>query len=65
ALVIPRPGSTPSADAIIGYCKENLANYKCPKSVEFVEDFPRTGAGKVSKKDLRAPYWEGQQRGIG
>ncbi|NKI16102.1 long-chain-fatty-acid--CoA ligase [Spongiibacter sp. KMU-166] len=65
ALVIPRPGSTPSADEIINYCKENLANYKCPKSVEFVEDFPRTGAGKVSKKDLRAPYWEGQQRGIG
>lgn len=64
ALVIPRPGGTPSADEIIAYCKENLANYKCPKSVEFVEDFPRTGAGKVSKKDLRAPYWEGHKRSI-
>tara|TARA_R110001583_G_C5659173_1_gene409487 strand:- start:2644 stop:4215 length:1572 start_codon:yes stop_codon:yes gene_type:complete len=65
AMIILRSGTKPSEADIIDYCKAHLARYKCPKSVAFVDDFPRTGAGKVSKKDLRAPYWENHGRSIG
>ncbi|GAB3378058.1 long-chain-fatty-acid--CoA ligase [Spongiibacter taiwanensis] len=65
ALVIPKPGTNPDPEDLINFSKQRLAQYKCPKSVEFVADFPRTGAGKVSKKDLRAPYWENVERGVG
>ncbi|AKH69058.1 acyl-CoA synthetase (AMP-forming)/AMP-acid ligase II [Spongiibacter sp. IMCC21906] len=65
AFVVPKAGCTPAAEELINFSKQKLAPYKCPKSVEFVDDFPRTGAGKVSKKDLRAPYWVGVERGIG
>lgn len=63
AFIIPR-GDKPSEEELITFCRERLAHYKCPKSVEFVEDFPRTGAGKVSKKDLRAPYWNDASRRV-
>lgn len=61
AFIIPRPACQPDSTEIIQFCKSRLAAYKCPKSIEIVEDFPRTGAGKVSKKDLRAPYWNKNQ----
>ncbi|MBU2252169.1 MAG: AMP-dependent synthetase, partial [Proteobacteria bacterium] len=49
---------------ILDYCKMNLAGYKRPRSVEIVEDFPRTATGKVLKRILREPYWKGQERSI-
>ena len=49
---------------LIALCKKRLAGFKCPKTVEFVESLPRNPTGKVLKKDLRAPYWEGQARHI-
>ena len=61
---------TATADAsateaeVIDFCRERLANYKCPKSVEFRDELPKSGAGKILKRDLRAPYWgEGRQVG--
>jgi acyl-CoA synthetase (AMP-forming)/AMP-acid ligase II len=42
-----------------------LAGYKCPKSVEFLDELPRNASGKVLKRVLREPYWQGQTRQIG
>ena len=64
AFIMLKPGQSTTEAELIAHCKGNLAGYKCPKSVDFVDDFPRTGAGKVSKKDLRAPYWQGQKRAV-
>ncbi len=65
AVVIPREGHAIDEAAIIAHCRTSLAGYKVPKSVDFVASFPLVPSGKVSKKDLRAPYWAGQQRSVG
>jgi len=60
ALVIPRdPTSPPSAQELIAFCRDNLSHYKCPRTLEIVDDIGRTTMGKVNKKALRAPYWVG------
>jgi len=64
AFVILKPGKTATGEEIIAFTKERLASFKKPKSVEFVSKLPRTSVGKISKKDLRAPYWQGQERAI-
>jgi long-chain acyl-CoA synthetase len=56
--------SPDTAQAIIAHCREFLAGYKAPRSVDFVQNIPRTGTGKIQKQPLRAPYWEGHQRRI-
>lgn len=53
AYVIPRPGTSPSEDDIIAYCRANLANFKVPRKVTFVTELPRTPSGKVQKFKLR------------
>ncbi|HEX5586777.1 MAG TPA: AMP-binding protein [Acidimicrobiia bacterium] len=45
---------------LLGYCRERLAHYKCPKSVDFVDELPRDPNGKIRKAKLRDPYWEGR-----
>lgn len=64
AIVKVKEGATLSEGEILDFCKENLAGYKRPRTVEFVEDFPRTATGKILKRILRKPYWEGQERSI-
>ena len=65
AIVVPREGAEPTAEAIIAHTREWIAGYKVPKSVEFrSEPLPLSGAMKVLKRDLRAPYWEGQDRKV-
>jgi acyl-CoA synthetase (AMP-forming)/AMP-acid ligase II len=64
AMVLLKPGQSVSEAELIKFCKERLASFKKPKSIEFVSALPRTAAGKISKKDLRAPYWAGQERAI-
>ena len=64
ALVIRRPGTQADEAALIAHCRQQLAAYKIPKSIEFMESFPLVPSGKVSKKDLRLPYWQGHQRGV-
>lgn len=60
ALVIPRPEvEQPSSEALIAWCREKLSHYKCPRSLEFVDDLGRNTMGKINKRKLRAPYWEG------
>jgi len=52
ALVVPKAGTTLDPDGIIRFCKERLANYKAPKSVEVVASLPRTGLGKIDRGKL-------------
>jgi acyl-CoA synthetase (AMP-forming)/AMP-acid ligase II len=56
ALVVPAAGAELSAEDVIAFCRERLAHYQCPTSVEFVEALPRNAAGKVLKRDLRERY---------
>ena len=50
---------------LIAHCRERLATFKCPTSVEWLDALPRNPSGKVLKKDLRAPFWAGRDRKIG
>ncbi|MDA3038985.1 MAG: AMP-binding protein [Actinomycetota bacterium] len=54
AFVIPAPGASPSAEEIIEWCREKMANYKVPRFVWFVDQLPMTASGKVQKPELRA-----------
>jgi long-chain acyl-CoA synthetase len=59
ALVMLRdPASPPDPSEVIGFCRERLSHYKCPRTVEFVDDLGRNTMGKINKRKLRAPYWE-------
>ncbi len=63
ALVVPRPDHSPGERELIDFCRERLAHFKCPSSVEFVENLPRTATGKLQKFKLREEYWgEGKRR---
>jgi long-chain acyl-CoA synthetase len=65
ALVVAAPGSAPTPEELIAFCHEHLAGYKCPKTVDFLSTLPRNPSGKLLKRDLRAPYWEGVERRVG
>jgi len=56
AAVVLKPGSTATADSLTQYLKQHLASYKCPKTIHIVAELPRTGVGKVSRKNLRQLY---------
>lgn len=64
ALVIVREGHVVSELDLLGHCRIHLAAYKVPKTIEFRDSFPLVPSGKISKKDLRAPYWAGHERGV-
>jgi long-chain acyl-CoA synthetase len=65
AIVRLKEGYALTAQDLIDHCKALIAGYKCPKSVEFRDDpLPLSGAGKILKKDLRAPYWAGKDRNV-
>jgi fatty-acyl-CoA synthase len=63
AFVTPRPSGSLAEDEIIEFCRENLAHFKCPKSVEFCE-LPKTSTGKIQKFKLREREWAGSDRRI-
>ncbi|MGH8785826.1 MAG: long-chain-fatty-acid--CoA ligase [Cupriavidus necator] len=64
AVVVCKPGVELGEDEVRAHCRESIAGYKCPKSVEFREALPLTGAGKILKRDLRDPFWAGKARGV-
>jgi len=63
--VVLKPGAVADPGAIIAHCRERIAGYKTPKSVDFVAVLPRNPSGKVLRRELRAPYWEGKGRMVG
>ena len=65
AMVVRAPGTDATERELIDYCRERLATFKCPTSVDWLDALPRNPSGKVLKKDLRAPFWEGRERLIG
>ncbi len=64
AIIVLRTGAAVRAEDLIAHCRSRLAGFKCPGSVDFVAVLPRNASGKVLKKDLRAPYWVGKNRGV-
>ncbi|WP_040494450.1 long-chain-fatty-acid--CoA ligase [Ilumatobacter nonamiensis] len=68
AVVVVAEGASADEDTaadIIAYARTQLAVFKCPTSVDWVEALPRNPTGKILKKDLREPYWEGMDRRVG
>ena len=64
AVVILKPGEGLTQEEVMAYCKEHLAGYKCPKSVDFVDSIPMTPTGKLLKRELRSRYWDGAEAKI-
>lgn len=64
ALIVLKPGMTATPEEIIAHVREQLASYKAPKSVEFWDEFPKGGTGKILKRDIRAPFWEGREKKV-
>jgi fatty-acyl-CoA synthase len=60
ALVVLKPNGAATEAELIEFCRAHLSHYKCPRSFEFVTSLPKTGTGKILKKDLRKKYWQGQ-----
>ncbi len=64
AIIVFKPGQQATSDEILKFCREQIAGYKVPRSVEFADALPKSGAGKILKRDLRDKYWEGASRNI-
>jgi fatty-acyl-CoA synthase len=64
ACVVPKPGSEVDPADIIAFTRERLAGFKVPKTVDVIEAMPRNASGKILRRELRAPYWEGRDRAV-
>ncbi len=65
AVVVPRTEQAVDATALISFCREHIAGYKIPKGIDFQDEpLPKSGPGKVLKRELRLPYWENSDRQI-
>jgi acyl-CoA synthetase (AMP-forming)/AMP-acid ligase II len=65
ATVVLAPGTSMAEAEVTAYAREHLAGYKSPRSVSFTDELPRTGSGKILKRQLRAPYWAGHASQLG
>jgi acyl-coenzyme A synthetase/AMP-(fatty) acid ligase len=62
AIVVPAPGVVPGAALareLVEYCRAHIAHYKCPLTIDFATELPRTETGKMQKRKLRDRYWQG------
>jgi fatty-acyl-CoA synthase len=57
AIVVVKEGMEATEDEVIEFCKKRLARYKAPKSIDFLDTLPKTGSGKIAKRELREKYW--------
>jgi len=62
AVVATKKGASTTAEELIAFCKKQIASYKAPKSVEFVDALPKNPAGKILKRELREKYWKGTRK---
>jgi acyl-CoA synthetase (AMP-forming)/AMP-acid ligase II len=60
AVVVKRPGSELDEAGVSAHSREHLASYKVPRSISWLDELPKTGSGKILKRELRAPYWAGR-----
>lgn len=61
ALVVLKPGSQATEAELMDFCRSRLSHYKCPHSIEFFDSLPKTGTGKLLKRELRKKYWTAQK----
>jgi acyl-CoA synthetase (AMP-forming)/AMP-acid ligase II len=64
AFVVLNEGSSISAEDIIEFSRTRIAKFKCPKSIDFIDVLPRNMSGKILRRELRDPYWEGKERAV-
>ncbi|MBX7495524.1 fatty acid--CoA ligase [Qipengyuania sp. 6B39] len=64
ACVVCKPGQQLDTDDLIAFTRERLAGFKVPKSIDVIEVMPRNASGKILRRELRAPYWEGRERAV-
>jgi long-chain acyl-CoA synthetase len=64
AVIVRKPGATLAEEEVRDHCRQAIAGYKCPKTVEFRDRLPLSGAGKVLKREIRAPYWAQKTRAV-
>jgi acyl-CoA synthetase (AMP-forming)/AMP-acid ligase II len=57
AVVVKRPGSALDEAAVDAFARDHLASYKVPRSISWLDELPKTGSGKVLKRELRQPFW--------
>jgi acyl-CoA synthetase (AMP-forming)/AMP-acid ligase II len=62
---VPAAGAAPEPQEIIAWARQRIAGFKAPKSVDFIDVLPRNASGKVLRRELRKPYWEGRSRNVG
>ncbi|KAJ6995564.1 hypothetical protein NC653_018129 [Populus alba x Populus x berolinensis] len=60
--IVVGPGLEPAE--IIEFCRQHMAGYKCPRTVDFVDELPRNASGKILKNQLREPYWKDRARKV-
>ena len=60
-MVVPRPGQAVDAATLVAFCRTQIAGYKVPRQIELRDEpLPKSGPGKVLKRELRAPFWAGR-----
>ncbi|MFZ9394566.1 MAG: fatty acid--CoA ligase [Erythrobacter sp.] len=64
ACVVVKAGEELTEAEVIAHARQHIAGYKCPKSVDFIDALPRNPSGKILRRELRAPYWEGKDRAV-
>ncbi|HYA06298.1 MAG TPA: AMP-binding protein, partial [Xanthobacteraceae bacterium] len=64
AIVVKKPGAAVTPEELIGFARERIAHYKVPRTIDFVDALPRTPTGKILKRELRKPFWAGQERQV-
>jgi len=64
ALIVLKDGSRETVESLMAFCKENLAGFKRPTSIELVDALPRTATGKLQKFKLRERYWQGVEKRV-
>jgi fatty-acyl-CoA synthase len=64
AIVVLKPAVQATEEELISFCKERIARYKAPKSIDFIPALPKTGSGKIEKKKLRDRYWPDAEKKI-
>ena len=63
-IVALNPGSKVTEEELIDFCKRNIASYKKPKSIDFIQELPKNNYGKILKREIRAKYWENYVRKV-
>jgi len=64
AVISLVPGESVTAQEILLFCAQHIARYKVPKSVDFVDELPKSNYGKILKREIRAKYWKNEDRQI-